>query len=86
MQPNEATRVNFTINVPASVPSGGQYTLLISEMFNEDTGEIFQTINRLGMNLYTKISGETHYDGYGEILENNIQPLFLKPLFPPLSC
>lgn len=83
LEPSEATRVNFTINVPASVPSGGQYTLLISEMFNEDTGEIFQTINRLGMNLYTKISGETHYDGYGEILENNIQPLFLKP---PISA
>jgi len=82
LQPQEAVKVYFTINVPSDAAGGAQYAaIMVQTADGNDENATIQTINRIGMELYGEVDGET-YTG-GEIISNNI-PVFL--FNPPLTC
>jgi len=81
LQPQEAVKVYFTINVPSDAAGGAQYAaIMVQTADGNDENATIQTINRIGMELYGEVDGET-YTG-GEIISNNI-PVFL--FNPPLT-
>lgn len=84
VEPNGEVEIAYTISVPADVASGGQYAILYAEIISDnkiDNGAGLNTIQRVGMKLYTNIEGNTRKTG--SVIENKI-PAFL--FNPPISA
>ncbi len=74
--------VKYTVKVPKDVPAGGQYAALMTEIVDQDKSTAtVQVINRIGMTLYSSVSGKTKVSG--SIIDNNIATFFTAP---PLSA
>lgn len=73
LKPGESKEINFTINVPDSAPSGGQYVaILVSGKAKTEENEtaIVNNIYEIASIVYSTVAGKTKHEG--EILENNI--------------
>lgn len=82
--PNTYQRIHYTITVPQDVPAGGQYSALMSEIISkEDSHATIESLNRVGLVLYAQVKGQTRSNGYGQIIENNLNTFFLSP---PISA
>ena len=71
--PNESKDVTFTITVPDSAPSGGQYAAITVASNNDmasNDGVAIQNIFEMASLVYATVAGETVHEG--EILENKI--------------
>ncbi len=80
VEPNEQVEVAYTIRVPADVPAGGQYAILMAEIVNDEEEQ--QTsgvgmVRRVGMLLYSNVQGTTRKEG--DILENKIPSILFNP-------
>lgn len=80
LKPNQATTIDFTINVPNDAPSGGQYAAITvySKEADSTTGDgmgiqINQTIG-MAYIIYAELAGTT--ERHGDILEVDV-PSFL---------
>lgn len=60
--PGEQIDIPYTITVPASVPSGGQYASIFVETSDETSGAIMRK-QRVGMLVYAQVSGTTKESG-----------------------
>lgn len=80
LEPNTQEEVAYTINVPADVPAGGQYAILMAEIANQDDDQSTSgvtTIRRVGALLYSNIEGNTRKTG--NIVENKIPSILFNP-------
>lgn len=81
VEPNNEVEVAYTITVPADVPAGGQYAVLMTEIINEgETGDGntgISAIRRVGMLLYSNVEGNTRKTG--EVVENKIPGFMFNP-------
>lgn len=84
LEPNTEQEIAYTVEVPADVPSGGQYAILIAEIVNDENStsdSSIASIRRVGMLLYSNVEGHTRKTG--SIVENKI-PSFL--FTPPITA
>ena len=51
--------IQFTVKVPASVPSGGQYAAIMAETVGNGNGSGVQAVHRVASLVYADIAGET---------------------------
>lgn len=84
LEPNTQQEVAYTITVPADVPAGGQYAILMAEIANddkvsEDSGVTM--LRRVGTLLYSNVSGVTRRTG--EVIENKVPSILFNP---PISA
>jgi hypothetical protein len=63
-------QIAYHVNVPASVPAGGQYAAIMAESVPTVAGEGIAASSRVGMLVFSSIAGTTIEKG--EILGNNI--------------
>ena len=73
LKPNETAEVRFTITVPETAPSGGQYAALMVSSENNNISGNGLTINNIfemASIIYAKVAGETVRGG--EVSEINI--------------
>lgn len=80
LEPGTQQEVAYTITVPADVPAGGQYAILMAEIANDDeeTNDSGVTMRRrVGTLLYSNISGTTRRTG--EIIENKVPTILFNP-------
>lgn len=84
LEPNTQQEVAYTITVPADVPAGGQYAILMAEIANddevsEDSGVTM--LRRVGTLLYSNVAGVTRRTG--EVIENKVPSILFNP---PISA
>ena len=82
--PNETKEIIFTINVPESAPSGGQYLSVLvtassgpdgdTEELDGNSGATINEVKRMSHLVYAEITGDTVKTG--EFMESNV-PSFL---------
>ncbi len=80
LEPNTQDEITFTIKVPADVPAGGQYAILMAEIVNdENTNQSsgVAAIRRVGMLLYSNVYGSTRKTG--SIIENKVPSILFNP-------
>lgn len=80
LEPNSQVEVAYTITVPADVPAGGQYAILMAEITNTDDDGGNSGVNivrRVGMLLYSNIQGNTRKTG--EVIENKVPSILFNP-------
>lgn len=77
LSPNETKEVFYTIKVPKDVPAGGQYAALMAEVENASNSGVIKAGSRVGMILYSRVSGHTREEA--KVLNNNISGFFLNP-------
>ena len=59
----ESAVVEYTVDVPSSVASGGQYAILFAETKPEQSSSGVTAIKRIGSVVYSRISGDTREEG-----------------------
>jgi hypothetical protein len=59
----ETAQVVYHINVPESVPAGGQYAAIMAESTPTQTGEGISASSRVGMLVYSSVAGTTFEEG-----------------------
>lgn len=82
LEPNETTRLYYTVKVPTSVTPGGQYVALTATTTGDGDVAIAQganmTVGRsVASLLYVTVSGDLIHSG--EIIENKIPTFFFTP-------
>ena len=77
LDPGEVQEIKYTVDVPMNVPGGGQYAALMVETGDTRDQHNIGVVNRIGMVLYSDVSGETVKKG--KVLENKIPRFFLSP-------
>lgn len=80
LEPNTQDEITFTIKVPADVPAGGQYAILMAEIVNdENTNQSsgVAAIRRVGMLLYSNVYGSTRKTS--SIIENKVPSILFNP-------
>lgn len=80
LEPNTQEEVAYTVTVPADVPAGGQYAILMAEIANndevsEDSGVTM--LRRVGTLLYSNVAGTTRRTG--EVIENKVPSILFNP-------
>lgn len=75
LESGEYHTINYTVDVPMDAPGGGQYAAIMAETDNNESFTV-QTVSRVGMLLYGRISGEVIEAG--QIIENKIPTFFFK--------
>lgn len=82
LNPGEEVDVEYIVNAPTDIPSGGQYAV-ISAATNDDSTQdgTVKIISSVGMVLSAEVAGNTRSSG--EILSKNIQGFLLQP---PISA
>lgn len=75
LRPNEAHEIHYKIQVPESVPAGGQYAAIVVSQDEEmeevkDNSVAVKDVLELASLIYGEMNGETIHKG--EILENNV--------------
>lgn len=63
--------VQFTVDVPRSVPFGGQYAAIMAETMGDGTGSGVKAIHRVASLVYSEVAGETIKKG--EVVERDWQ-------------
>lgn len=66
LKPDEEKVVKFRVAVPADVPAGGQYAMLMTEIQPSKAAEENATIltkKRIGLNLLGHVTGQTRFAG-----------------------
>ncbi len=62
--PGEELVVDFTVNVPADTPGGGQYAAIIIETRDSINAEAsFQTVNQVASLIHAHVAGDTREEG-----------------------
>lgn len=74
LEPGERKTVEFTINVPESVPAGGQYAGIMAEIVPPPDATGVVAVRRVASLLYTNIDGETI--NKGEITGRTLQSFY----------
>ncbi|MDR0887289.1 MAG: hypothetical protein LBM97_01210 [Candidatus Nomurabacteria bacterium] len=59
LEPSQSKIINFTINVPASVPAGGQYASIMAETVPPADASGVVAIRRIASLVYANINGNT---------------------------
>ena len=80
IKPNETKEIEFTIEVPADAPAGGQYAAITVSSNNEakqSSGVAVQNVFEMASIVYATVAGETKHEG--EVLENNIPGFVANP-------
>ncbi|MBQ3293108.1 hypothetical protein IJG93_02275 [Candidatus Saccharibacteria bacterium] len=80
IKPNETKEVEFTIEVPADAPAGGQYAAIAVSSDNateQGSGVAVQNVFEMASIVYGTVAGESHHEG--EVLENNIPGFVVAP-------
>ena len=77
--PNETKSINFTIDVPADAPAGGQYAALAvrSDIQPATEGLVVSNVFEIASVIYADVAGEIIKSG--EILDNSIPQLAFNP-------
>jgi hypothetical protein len=65
VEPGKQADVHYTVEVPSSIPDGGQYAALFAETEGQSEGSI-TSIKRVGMLLYAQAKGTTIEKGSSE--------------------
>lgn len=65
----EKHSIDYRINVPASIPNGGQYAVIFTQTVNDAQTDAITTTARAGLVIFAHGDGET--TASGEILESN---------------
>lgn len=80
LEPNTQEEVAYTIRVPADVPAGGQYAILMAEIVNDENDQTtsgVSTVRRVGTLLYSNVEGKTRKTA--SITENKIPSILFNP-------
>lgn len=78
LEPGASQDINYTIDVPLDVPSGGQFAVLLA---TSDDGtknsDMVKVVSNIGMIISAEVSGDTREEG--EILSKDIPGFLLQP-------
>lgn len=81
VEPNGAVEIRFTVKVPADVPAGGQYAVILAQITNEEeenvSGASMHVSKRVGIVIYSEVDGVTRKTG--EIIDNKISGILFNP-------
>lgn len=79
LEPNTQDEVAYTITVPADVPAGGQYAILMAEIDNKEVDGVtgVNIVRRVGTALYSNVHGNTRKEG--KVLENKVPSFRFNP-------
>lgn len=79
LEPNTQEEVVYTITVPADVPAGGQYAILMAEIDNQNVEGVtgVNIVRRVGTSLYSNVHGNTRKEG--KVLENKVPSFRFNP-------
>lgn len=73
LKPNETRRIHWTIEVPSSVPAGGQYAAVavsaVNDVVDADKMNV-QNVFEIASLIYAEVEGETVHAG--EVMENSV--------------
>ena len=81
LDPDEEQVINFTVDVPADAPGGGQYAAFMVETADTRGQHNIGVINRVGMVFYASVSGTTNR--CANIIDNKINGFSFAP---PISA
>lgn len=76
IDPGQRKEVSYRVNVPADVPSGGQYAVIFAEAIpkEEEASSGVRTVSRVGLILFGRTNGETKE--VAEILDHNLNSFY----------
>jgi hypothetical protein len=63
--------IQFSVNVPASVPFGGQYAAIMAETVGGNTGSGVKAVHRVASLIYSEVAGDTLKKG--EVIKRDWQ-------------
>jgi len=77
LEVNESVEVNFRIDVPSNAPGGGQFAMIVAETSDSDGEGTVAMTRRIGIPVYTRVSGETIERA--ELISTTIRRFYLSP-------